>query len=137
MTVWCAGLDRTAFHPNLHTNRDNIIDEIINYEKKFGSTSKKNGEQLTKTSTTVSTPQKRDIGRSRRRWREMDHLKANQLHRAVPIAQNLQHSARQNYILFSWMFLKQYIYMNVKVVTNRQPEAVGSRFKLQASRDFV
>jgi len=67
----------------------------------------------------------------------MDHLKANQLHRAVPIAQNLQHSARQNYILFSWMFLKQYIYMNVKVVTNRQPEAVGSRFKLQASRDFV
>jgi len=67
VTVWCAGLDRTAFHPNLHTNRDNIIDEIINYEKKFGSTSKKNGEQLTKTSTTVSTPQKRDIGRSRRR----------------------------------------------------------------------
>jgi hypothetical protein len=69
----------------------------------------------------------------------MDHMKANQLHahRAVPIAQNLQLSARQNYRLFSWIYLKQQIYVNVKVVTNRQPVVVESRFKLQASHDFV
>ena len=66
----------------------------------------------------------------------MDHLEANQLPRAVPIAQNLQHSVRQNYILFSWTYLKQ-IYMNVKIVTNRQLVAVGPRFKSQTSRDFA
>jgi len=37
----------------------------------------------------------------------MDHLKANQLHGAVPIDQNLQHTARQTYILFLWVYLKQ------------------------------
>jgi len=74
---------------------------------KLVSTPKKKGEPLTKTSTTVSTPRKRDIGRPRRRRREMDHLKANQFYGAVPIAQNLQHTTGQNYILFLWMYLKQ------------------------------
>jgi hypothetical protein len=89
-----------------HINQDNIVDEIRNYQQNWVQ-HKKNGEPLAKTNTAVSTPRKRDIGRPRRRWREMDHLKANKLHKAVPIAQNLQHLARQNYILFSRMYWKK------------------------------
>jgi len=35
---------------------------------------------------------KREIGRPRRRWREQDHLKANELHKTGLTALSLQHS---------------------------------------------